>query len=207
MTYIQVLDLLALVALGLSGGSRAVAKGMDFYGAIVLAVVTSFGGGMTADLLVGRTPAVLRNEWVLLLAAGTGLAAFFAGERLQRWTKAIAYLDAVGLGLYAVAGAQRGILAQTSLTGVVFLGVVAGTGGGMIRDVLSGEIPYVLRKEIYALAAAAGALAYGVLAQWRPEFQAVFGVVCAGAIMLVRMVSIYFNLSIPAAPPPRPAGV
>lgn len=199
MTTSHWLDLAALVPLGLSGGSAAVRKGMDMYGAMVLAVVTGLGGGLAADLLVGLTPRVFQDDRLLLLSAGCGIVAFMAGlPMLTRWHRTIHYLDAFGLGLYAVAGAQRGINAGVSLTGVVFLGVVAGSGGGMLRDVLAGEIPYVLRREIYALAAVGGALFYGLaVREWGEA--AWLGLTAAGLVTTVRIVAIRLGLNAPTA--------
>lgn len=199
MNLILFLDALALFALGLSGGGLAVRKGMDFYGAMVLAIVTGLGGGMIADLLVDRVPRALQVPWMLPLAALAGLVAYFMGDRVSRWSKVILYLDAVGLGLYAIAGAQRGINAGVSLSGVVLLGVVTGSGGGMLRDLLSGEIPVVLRKEIYALAAALGALAYGLSV---PYFGAepTVGLLIAGGVTAVRVLAVRLQLN---ADPPR----
>jgi uncharacterized membrane protein YeiH len=194
MSLVSLLDTLALVALGLSGGGLAAKKGMDFYGAMVLAIVTGLGGGMLADVLVDRPPRALYEAWMLPLAAGAGLIAFLLGERLTRFSKVILYLDAVGLGLYAIAGAQRGINAEVSLSGVVLLGVVTGSGGGMLRDVLSGEIPVVLRKEIYALAAGLGALAYGLAAREWGTGPAV-GLSAAACVAVVRILAIRLQLN------------
>ena len=198
VTLLNILDISALIPLGLSGGGLAVRKGMDFYGAMVLAVVTALGGGIAADLMLGRVPRVILEDWLLLLAAGSGLAAFLLGERLLRWHKIIAVLDALGLGLYAIAGAQRGISAGASLTGIVFLGVLTGSGGGMLRDVLAGEIPFVLRKEIYALAAAGGALTYGLLVP-RLGATPALGLAIAACVTVVRLLAIYFGLNTASA--------
>lgn len=192
MSFLDWLDALALVPLGVTGGGLALRKGMDFYGAMVLAIVTAIGGGVVADLLVDRTPRALAEGWILPLAAASGLVAYFLGARLQRWTRFVPYLDAVGLGLYTVAGAQRGVAAGVSLAGVVLLGVVTGSGGGMLRDVLAGEIPYVLRREIYALAAALGALAYALAVRaWGPV--ETVGYAVAGLVVLVRVAAIRFG--------------
>jgi uncharacterized membrane protein YeiH len=193
MTLIDWLDALAIVALGLSGGALALRKGMDFYGAMVLAVVTAIGGGVISDVLIGEVPRALRVEWIPVLAALSGLVAYFVGERLKGWVKMIAYLDAVGLGLYAIAGAQRGLKAELGLVAIVLLGVLTGSGGGMMRDVLAGEIPYVLRREIYALAAAAGALAFGLAVRYYGAEPWV-GFACAALVTAIRIGAVRLGI-------------
>lgn len=198
MTLLDWLDALAIVSLGLSGGALALRKGMDFYGAMVLAVVTAIGGGVIADLLVGAVPRALRVDWIPLLAAGAGLVAYFVGDRLRGWVKLIAYLDAIGLGLYAIAGAQRGLKADMGLVAIVLLGVLTGSGGGMMRDVLAGEIPYVLRREIYALAAAAGALVFG-LAVRHYGAEPWIGFAAAGLVTAIRITAVRLGIDTRAA--------
>ena len=204
MSLLYLLDILALIALGLSGGSLAARKGMDFFGAMFLAVATALGGGMLSDMLLGRTPEALREEWILPLAAATGLVAFFLGERLKGFTLLIAYLDAIGLGLYAVAGAQRGLTAGTSLAGIAFLGVLTGSGGGMLRDVLAGEIPFVLRRELYASVAAGGALVYGLMFPYF-EGSRVLGFGVAAVVTVIRIFAL--RLGIHARPNSTPPAV
>jgi uncharacterized membrane protein YeiH len=154
------LDTSGTVVFALSGALLAVRKDLDIVGIVVLSVAAGLGGGIVRDLTLGDTPPVaLENELYLLIAIGAGLLGFFFHPRIGRLNLSIRLLDAFGLGVFAVAGALKSLDAGLSPVSAVLLGVVSGVGGGVIRDLLGGEIPLVLRRDIYALAALLGASA------------------------------------------------
>lgn len=160
------LDVTGTIVFALSGALLAVRKDLDIVGIIVLSVAAGLGGGMVRDVLLGDTPPVaLENELYLLIATGSGLLAFFFHPRLGRLNLSIRLLDALGLGVFAVAGALKSLEAGLSPVPAVLLGVVTGVGGGVIRDLLGGEIPLILRRDVYALAALSGATACVVVAE------------------------------------------
>ena len=137
---------------------------MDAFGFILIAAVTGFGGGTLRDLLLGRTPVFwLARPELLAIAAGCGLIVFFTAHLVESRFKTLLWVDAVGLALYAVVGAEIALIAGADPWAAVLLGVVTATGGGIIRDVVCDELPLILRREIYITAAAAAAACYVAL--------------------------------------------
>lgn len=166
-------ELIGTVAFALSGALKAIQKNLDIFGVCFLALFTALGGGVIRDLLLGRTPPRLfESEGYILVAIGVAVAAFLAVRFVHRkldfgiWGDRIFNLcDALGLGIFAVIGtqsaAQAGLGDKAFLS--IFLGMTTGVGGGVLRDLMCCEIPSVLRKHIYAVAAICGSLVYYVL--------------------------------------------
>lgn len=137
----------------------------DVVGVLVLAVAAGLGGGMLRDVLIGAVPPVGISDWRLLSAAAVaGIITFLFHPRLSRIARAVTLLDALGLGLFAVAGTLKALeLGTTSLTAVV-VGVLTAVGGGAVRDLLAGGPPRVLvERELYAIPAILGAVVYASL--------------------------------------------
>lgn len=154
------LDLVGIVAFALSGALLGVRKRLDIVGLIVLALVTATGGGVIRDVLIGAVPpAALTNVAYLALPVAAALVTFAAHPLLERIATPVLVFDAAGLGLYAVAGTAKAMGHGVSPVPAAFLGVTSAIGGGVLRDVLAGEIPVVLRRdsELYAIPACVGA--------------------------------------------------
>lgn len=184
------LDLLGILAFALSGALLAVRKRFDLFGVLVLGCVTAVGGGAVRDTLTGQAlPLFLRDEtylWTALL--GSGLA-FAFGVRLARFERTLSVFDSVGLALFAASGAAGALSFGLGPLGVIFVGMLSGVGGGIIRDLIANEVPEVMyrRDQLYATAAAAGAAAVWLLSPYLPPFQAQLA--GAGAVLLVRALS------------------
>jgi uncharacterized membrane protein YeiH len=155
-----VLVAVGTVTFAATGALTAVRRGFDLVGILILAFVTAVGGGSVRDLLVGTIPpSALTDERLLWLAFAAALAVA-ALHRHVPTGRALYALDTASLALFAALGAQRGLEAGFGLWGTVFAGVLSGVGGGIIRDVLSGEVPGVLYRsgDFYAAAAALGSV-------------------------------------------------
>lgn len=156
----RVLDLVGVLVFAISGASLAAGKRFDVVGVLVLATATGLGGGLLRDVLLGDLPpAALRNELYLgmpLVATAIVLVGHEAVDRLRR---PVLVFDAAGLGLFCVVGAAKAFEYDARPLTAVFLGVVTAVGGGVIRDVLGGDIPSVFRSDsaLYAVPAALGA--------------------------------------------------
>lgn len=157
-TLLLVLNLVGTFVFGLSGGMAGVRTRLDVFGAIVLAVVVGIAGGTIRDLLIGIPPATFRDWRFLAVAGGAGLLTTVVHPSLDRLKNPIDALDAAGLALFSVTGAATAVAHRLGISESVILGAITGIGGGALRDVLLREIPLVLRREIYAVAALCGAV-------------------------------------------------
>lgn len=164
-------ELLGTIAFAVSGAMLAVKKQLDIFGILFLGVVTALGGGTIRDLLLGHTPPrMFYNVEYILVALLSALTVFLAVRRTHGqglWTgraadNLLTLSDALGLGIFAVIGTQAGISDGFGENAVlcIFLGMLTGVGGGVLRDMMCADIPFVLRKHIYAVAALLGAGIY-----------------------------------------------
>jgi len=153
-----VLDLLGIAVFAVSGALVAVRQRLDIIGVLVLATVTGLGGGWIRDVLIGDTPPASLEDWRYLSVAVTaGLLAFWFHPALERMDRQVIVFDAFGLGLFGVAGALKAAEHGLGPLPAAILGMVTCIGGGLLRDVLAGQVPVVLTSgELYAIPALAG---------------------------------------------------
>ncbi|MGX7679871.1 trimeric intracellular cation channel family protein [Jatrophihabitans sp. DSM 45814] len=152
------LDLIGVFVFALSGGLAAVRARLDLFGVVVVASVTALGGGVLRDTLLAQGPPESLRHWpylaMPLVAAGI---VFWWHPQVSRARKLVLVLDAAGLGLFTVTATQKSLAAGLSVAGACVVGMIAGIGGGVVRDILLRQIPVVLQREIYAIAALIGA--------------------------------------------------
>ncbi|HET6509060.1 MAG TPA: TRIC cation channel family protein [Baekduia sp.] len=202
---ILALNLAGTFIFGLSGGLAAVRAKLDMFGVVVLAAVVALAGGITRDLLIGTPPATFR-DWRYLVAAGAaGLVSFFARPLLDRVNRSVLVFDAFGLGLFCVTGSTKALDFRLGPAQAILLGAITGIGGGMLRDVLLREVPTVLRQELYAIPALLGAGVL-VLAQKTGHTGPVFPILGVAVCVVVRLVSLHYDVSVPIAPSEREGG-
>ncbi|MGG7566133.1 trimeric intracellular cation channel family protein [Rhodovulum sp. DZ06] len=152
------LDLLGTFVFALSGATLAVRKGMDAFGIAVMALAAALAGGVARDVMLGATPvAALADPTYLAVALAAGALAFFAHRGIELLSRPVMVLDAMGLGLFAVAGCRKALGMGLEPLPAALLGVLSAIGGGVARDLLAGETPRVLCEDVYALAALLGA--------------------------------------------------
>ena len=151
-------DLCGTFVFALSGAAAAIKYRLDLFGVLVLSFAAGNSGGIARDVLIGAVPPAAISDWryiaVSLLA---GLATFYSYRNVTRLETPILLFDAAGLALFAVAGASKALAYHAGPVAAVLLGMLTGIGGGIVRDVLVSEIPMVLRRELYAVAALLGA--------------------------------------------------
>lgn len=199
MSLLYFLDLTGTIAFAASGAWIAVKKEMDLFGVVVLGMVTAIGGGTIRDLLLGDLPPFcLQNEIYLWLPIATALLVFFLHRYLPKLMQPLLYLDAIGLGTFVVIGTSKALLFETGPIGAVLMGILTGTAGGVIRDVLANEVPLILRKEIYASACMFGGILLVVLHQLQTPQQITL-LAAAGSVILIRILAVNFNWSLPKA--------
>ncbi len=200
MTLVDMLDIIGTFAFGLSGATVAIRKDLDLFGILVLSASVGVAGGTMRDVLLGDVPPdSLKDVRLLLVASGAGLCAFFLGVRLEKLRRPVMLLDAVGLGFFAVSGCDKALSYGLSPLAAILLGVMTGVGGGVLRDMMAAEIPRVLREDIYAAAALAGAALYAGAHHWGLALMPS----AIGAIMLtfgLRVGAERFGWRLPRAP-------
>ncbi|MFM9973429.1 MAG: trimeric intracellular cation channel family protein [Beijerinckiaceae bacterium] len=158
-TILAIFDLIGIAVFAVTGALVASRKQMDIVGFAFLGTVTGIGGGTIRDLVLGLTPVFwVKEPLYLLVCVGCSVIVFFAAHIPRSRLVLLVWLDAVGLALFCVLGAEKA-LAHGPVVAVT-MGVVTATMGGMIRDILGGESPVILRREVYATAALAGAVVY-----------------------------------------------
>ena len=157
-TFVQICDLGGTFVFAISGAVAAVNRRLDMFGILVLSFVAGNFGGIGRDVLIGAVPpAALTDSRYLLVSLLAGLITFFLYAGVERLRAPVMLFDAAGLSFFAIAGAQKAITLGMSPVMSALLGMLTGIGGGMTRDVLLTEIPQVLRSDLYAVAALAGA--------------------------------------------------
>jgi uncharacterized membrane protein YeiH len=148
------LDLAGTFAFAISGAAAARERGLDWFGVIVIAFTVACGGGVLRDLCIGAVPPAGLTDWrYLAVAMAAALMTIAANALVVHLAHPVILFDSLGLGLFAVTGAQKAILFGHNAEVAVLLGVVTAVGGGVMRDVLLNRVPVILRREIYALAA------------------------------------------------------
>ena len=197
MTILRILQLLGGAVFAASGALAAGRKQMDLLGVLVIALVTSIGGGTIRDLLLDRPVFWIADPAFLAISLIAAIVTLVYVRWLRPPEKALEIADALGLGLFTISGTQ--IALATGAPGIVavVMGTITGVAGGAIRDVLSAEIPLILRKgELYATAAIAGSLVYlGLARGGAPESSAAaVGMITTIAL---RFAAIAWGLSLP----------
>lgn len=198
MTLVRLLDLLGIGVFAVSGALAAGRKRLDLLGVFVLASVTAIGGGTVRDLLLDRHPIFWLTDAAYLAVIIVAVAVTFAYVRWRRPPLAsLLVADALGLALFSIAGAQIAEDAGLPAVSVVLLGTMTGVGGGVIRDVLSAEIPFVLRRgNLYASTVIVGIAGYLVLESVGVARQPA-GLIGMGLIATVRLAAIRWELELP----------
>ncbi|MFA5683507.1 MAG: TRIC cation channel family protein [Lysobacteraceae bacterium] len=202
--FIALLDFIGTFAFAISGGLVAVRHRLDFFGVMVLSFAAATSGGILRDVLLPATPPVALVDWrYAAVSAFAGVLTFYNAAVVEKLRNPVQFFDAVGLGLFAVLGAGKAITYGMGPMGAVMLGVLSGVGGGVVRDLLVAQIPAILLRELYAVAALAGALlvVLGHVLGWPAAPTAIGGaVLCIG----LRVLAIRRGWRLPVARDRRP---
>jgi uncharacterized membrane protein YeiH len=199
VTLLLTLDLVGTFVFAISGAALGVRSRLDVFGVSVLAFVAGNAGGLTRDLLIGAVPPAAISDWRYVAASlAAGVATFVWYPSIAQRLQVVLLFDAAGLGLFAVSGTQKALAYGINPLIAALLGMLTGIGGGMMRDLLVREIPVVLRADLYAVAALAGAaiVVAGHLLQWPPAPTTMAGaLLCFG----MRLLAIRRGWNLPVA--------
>ena len=203
-TFIFVLEIIGPVAFASSGAMTAIEKKMDIFGVNILGATTAVGGGMMRDIILGVTPPAAFSQPVYILFSILTSTLLFAivytnpeilHSRIKSryYDKIMLWCDTAGLGIFTVVGIQTAsrILPQDNPFFFVFIGVLTGVGGGVLRDIMAGETPYILVREIYASAAIAGGITCVVCGSTMGEATAT--VLGLTVTVVIRSLAAYFH--------------
>lgn len=198
--FIYIADLLGVAVFAVTGAIAAPGKRIDILGVIVLGIVTSLGGGTIRDISLDLHPLVwVADTTYLWVAVCSAVIAFLVSRRMPSPRRALLFLDALGLALFSILGLQKALAAGAPAEVAVMMAVITGVAGGMIRDLLTGQIPLVLQRngELYATCALMGALAYIFLYGRLGESSPWLDISAMAIIFISRMASLVAGLQLP----------
>ena len=202
-TLLLVLDLVGTFVFALSGVTAGVKRRLDLFGVLVLSFAAGNAGGITRDLLIGAVPPAAISDWrYLAVSLLAGIITFYWFSGIDRLRSPVLVFDGAGLALFAVSGTQKALAFGLNPVMAALLGMLTGIGGGMTRDVLLAQIPTVLRADLYAVAALAGAalVVIGDALQLSSTAVTIAGAaLCFG----LRLMAIHYGWHLPVARRPR----
>lgn len=194
MEFISVMEIIGTVAFAITGALVAVEKDLDYYGICFLAIITAVGGGIVRDIIIDLDiPVSLDNPSYVIISLATALLVILFYKHIVNLDRLITLCDALGLAAFTAIGS-----AAATTHGffepfiIITLAMLTGTGGGTIRDICARKIPFVFKKEVYAVASLVGAIAY--IIAYRLVYQMASMYICFGVTFLIRMISIKKNI-------------
>ena len=193
----EIIEVLGTISFAISGTFAAVQKRLDPFGVLIIAFVTSIGGGTVRDLLLGDTPvAWMRDVNYCLLILVTSILTLFFKHQIKKFKVTLFLFDSLGLGLFTLVGVQKGIVFGLEPGMCVALGTITGCFGGVIRDTLLNTIPLIFRKEIYATACIAGGMLYFALLELSLKAD-IAKIVVIVFIVSLRIIVVRYKLALP----------
>lgn len=202
------IELIGTVAFAITGVITAIEKKFDIFGAIVLGTVTAVGGGIVRDIILGYLPPMaFRKSVYAITAVVTSLAvfwiAYFFGKRIQKhydvYSQVINIFDSIGLSVFVIGGVNSAIACgfEENMFLTVFVATLTGVGGGVMRDIMAGRVPKILRKRVYALAAIIGSVIYYILIHYNLCSSTLAIIIGAGSVLVIRILATIFRWNLP----------
>ena len=204
---IKIMEIIGTIAFALSGAVVAINSGLDIFGVAFLACITSFGGGVVRDILLGLNPPAIFTDFKLFLVAMavavlTFVIAYIFRAKFNLFKRKIEVVnnvfDAIGLSAFVVIGSEVSCLNGFLNNGfiVVFCGMITGVGGGIFRDVLIDTTPYIFKKHVYAMAAIMGGITYFILRKYAQNIQ-LASLLSMLLIFVIRMLATKYRWGLP----------
>ena len=196
MNFINLVDYAGTFAFAISGIRLASSKKFDWFGAYVVGLVTAIGGGTTRDLLLGVTPFWMQQPSYLIITGFALLCVLLFSKQLVHLNNTFFIFDAIGLGLFVVVGIEKSIDAGFPFWVVIVMGMITGSVGGIMRDILINEVPLIFRKDIYALACVLGGLVYYASTKFNIQAE-ITQLLAAVSVIMMRVIAVKYHLSLP----------
>ncbi len=195
-TFLLIIEVLGTIAFAISGIRLAAAKCFDWFGAYVVGLITAIGGGTLRDLLLGIPVFWMQTPMYLSVTGLSLLVVILFKRTLVGGMKTLFIFDAIGLALFVVIGIQKTLLAGLPMWVTIVMGVITGSFGGVVRDILINDMPLFFRKDIYATACLLGGVAYWLtsVVGFSPVVQQVS---CAIVVIGLRVLAVYYGWSLP----------
>ncbi len=197
MNFINIVDYAGTFAFAISGIRLASAKRFDWFGAYVVGLVTAIGGGTARDILLDVTPFWMQQPSYLIITGIALLCVIAFGKQLIRLNNTFFIFDAIGLGLFVVVGIERSIQAGFPFWVSIIMGMITGSVGGIMRDILINEVPLIFRKDIYALACVLGGIVFYICTEFKLPSE-ITQILSAVSVILMRVIAVRFHLGLPA---------
>lgn len=199
-TFSFILEVIGTVACAISGIRLAATKNFDWFGAYTVGLVTAIGGGTLRDVLLDIPVFWMQTWWYLGVTALSLATVIIFRSILVSRDRILFIFDSIGLALFCVIGIHKTLAIDYPMWVAAVMGIITGAFGGVIRDILINEEPLVFRKDIYATACLAGALVYWIILELEGSYMAC-QLSCAGTIILLRVLALRYNLSLPTLNP------
>ncbi len=198
INYVLALDFIGTFVFAISGALTAAKQRFDLMGVSIIAFVTALGGGTVRDVLLGIEPVgwMVNIEYLLIISAGV-LITFFFHEKLEYVRKTLFLFDAMGLGVFAISGLETSLALDIHPVYAVLLGMISGTMGGVIRDILCNVTPLIFRREIYASAGIIGASSYYLLKTFAGLHPSATFLISVALVISFRIAAVRFKLGLP----------
>ncbi|MGC3992733.1 MAG: TRIC cation channel family protein [Propionicimonas sp.] len=187
------IDLLAIAAGALSGAAGAVRPRFDLIGVLLVAILMGLGGGIIRDVLLGLRPVAVTNQSYLITAVAAGLGSMLLLTVMTRWVQLFSLFDALALALFTIVGVEKAVLYGAPVAGAVFIGVSAAVGGGVFRDIISGQPVEIVRRGSWNAAAALVGAVLFVALRTLPLPVAAAEATAFAVIVGVRYCSLHFG--------------
>jgi uncharacterized membrane protein YeiH len=197
MVIFNIFEIIGTAAFAISGALIGIEKKLDLFGVIFLSIITAAGGGILRDIIIGTVPpAAFVKPLYCLISIGFSLVTFLLYKSIIKLKNIINLFDAIGLGAFTAIGANTALMHNMSQPFIVIsMGLITGIGGGLLRDVFVKDIPYVFRKEIYAVPSIIGALGFYISYGSTSQMLSLY--ICFIITFVIRVLSVIYNLNLP----------
>ena len=195
-TFVTLIDYIGTFAFAISGIRLASEKNFDLFGAFIVGMATACGGGTVREIFLGQSPFWM-TQWIYLVVKVVALVVYMPFHKfIHRISRTMFTFDTIGLALFTVVGFQKTLDAGFSFWAANIMGMMTGAAGGVIRDILINEVPLIFRRDIYALACAAGGLVYtNAIIFGIPTITA--QIACALVVIIIRICAVHYHWQLP----------
>ncbi len=196
-TIVYIIEVAGTIAFAISGIRLAATKHFDLFGAYVVGLVTAIGGGTIRDVLLGLTPVWMEHKVYLVITALSLLFVIMMGRRILLFKNTFFIFDTIGLALFTVVGLDKSLDAGFPLWVAVIMGIITGSFGGVLRDMMVGNVPLLFRRDIYAFASLVGGVLFGLLSGCEIS-EATNFFISALSVVIIRLLAMKYHLHLPA---------